>query len=78
MDLYHPPQEFVARANVPQGDAHRQLMERAESDPEAFWGGLAESELHWFRKWDKGAGRCRSSLLPVVHRWPDQHVLQLS
>ena len=53
MDLYHPSQEFVARANVPRGDAHRQLMERAESDPEAFWGDLAESELHWFRKWDK-------------------------
>ena len=53
MDLYHPPQEFVARANVPRGDSHRQLMERAESDPEAFWGDLAESELHWFRKWDK-------------------------
>ena len=53
MDLYHPPEEFVTRANVPQGDAHRQLMERAESDPEGFWGDLAESELHWFRRWDK-------------------------
>ena len=53
MDLYHPPEDFVARANVPRGDAHRQLTERAESDPEGFWGDLAESELHWFRKWDK-------------------------
>ena len=53
MDLYHPSEEFVARANVPRGDAHRQLMERAESDPEGFWGDLAESELHWFRKWDR-------------------------
>ena len=53
MDLYHPPEEFAARANVPRGDAHRQLMERAQSDPEGFWGDLAESELHWFRQWDK-------------------------
>ena len=53
MDLYHPPEDFVARANVPRGDAHRQLTARAESDPEGFWGELAESELHWFRKWDK-------------------------
>ena len=53
MDLYHPSEEFVTRANVPRGDVHRQLMERAESDPEGFWGDLAESELHWFRKWDR-------------------------
>ncbi len=53
MDLYNPSEDFVARANVPRGDAHQELMDRAESDPEGFWGGLAESELHWFRKWDK-------------------------
>ena len=52
MDLYHPSEEFVARANVPAGDAHRDLVDRAEADPEAFWGDLASRELHWFRKWD--------------------------
>lgn len=52
MDLYHPSEEFVARANVPAGDAHRDLVDRAEADPEAFWGDLAARELHWFRKWD--------------------------
>lgn len=53
MDLYHPSEEFVARANVPAGDAHRDLVDRAEADPEAFWGDLAARELHWFRKWDR-------------------------
>ena len=53
MDLYHPSEEFVARANVPGGDAHRDLVNRAEADPEAFWGDLAARELHWFRKWDR-------------------------
>ena len=53
MDLYYPSEEFVATANVPAGDAHRELVDRAESDPEAFWGEVAASELHWFRKWDK-------------------------
>ena len=53
MDLYHPSEEFVARANVPAGDAHRDLVDRAEADPEAFWGDLAVRELHWFRKWDR-------------------------
>ena len=52
MDLYHPSEEFVARANVPAGDAHRDLVDRAEADPEAFWGDFAARELHWFRKWD--------------------------
>ena len=53
MDLYYPPEEFVARANVPAGDAHRDLTDRAEADPEAFWGDIAARELHWFRKWDR-------------------------
>ena len=53
MDLYHPSEEFVVRANVPGGDAHRDLVNRAEADPESFWGDLAARELHWFRKWDR-------------------------
>ena len=53
MDLYHPSEEFVARANVPAGDAHRDLVNRAEAAPESFWGDLAARELHWFRKWDR-------------------------
>ena len=53
MDLYYPPEEFVARANVPAGAAHRDLTDRAEADPEAFWGDIAARELHWFRKWDR-------------------------
>ena len=53
MDLYHPSEEFVARANVPAGDAHRDLVNRAEADPEAFWGDFAARELHWFRQWDR-------------------------
>ena len=53
MDLYHPSEEFVARANIPPGDTHRDLLASADSDPEGFWGSLAESELHWFQKWDK-------------------------
>ena len=52
MDIYHPSDEFVARANVQPGQAHRDLIDSAASDPEAFWSSLAESELHWFQKWD--------------------------
>ena len=52
MEIYHPSEEFVSSANVPQGQVHRDLVDRAASDPEGFWSGLAETELHWFRKWD--------------------------
>ena len=53
MDLYRPNEEFAARANVGSGDSSRELLARAEAAPEDFWAGLAESELHWFRKWDQ-------------------------
>lgn len=52
MEIYHPSDDFVDRANVPRGDMHRDLVDRASSDSEGFWAELAESELHWFRKWD--------------------------
>ena len=53
MDLYHPSESFAARANVQPGEPHEALISKASADPEAFWSDLAESELHWFRKWDK-------------------------
>ena len=52
MEIYHPSEDFIARANVPRGEVHRDLVDRAASDPEGFWSGLAETELHWFRRWD--------------------------
>ena len=52
MEIYHPSEDFIARANVPRGEVHRDLIDRAASDPEGFWSGLAETELHWFRRWD--------------------------
>ena len=34
-------------------DEYRALYERADADPEAFWGDLAGSELDWFEKWTR-------------------------
>src|SRR5438045_1171439 len=50
---YAPSPEFVRDANVQGMEGYRDLYERARQDPEAFWGGLAETELDWFAKWDK-------------------------
>ncbi len=53
MELYHPSEEFVARANVSGQDANQELNALAAADLEKFWGDLAASELHWFRPWDQ-------------------------
>ena len=49
--LYPPSEEFVRRAHVKGMEGYRELYRRAEQDPEAFWGDLAEREIHWFEKW---------------------------
>jgi acetyl-CoA synthetase len=50
---YAPSPEFVRNAHVQGMEGYRELYERAQKDPQAFWGDLAERELEWFRKWDK-------------------------
>ncbi len=34
-------------------EGYLELYRRAEQDPEAFWGDIAEREIHWFEKWTK-------------------------
>ncbi len=53
MALYHPPDKFATQANVPGGESHRDLLRRAEADPESFWSELAATEIHWFKRWDR-------------------------
>src|SRR5512133_2568926 len=48
---YPPSPEFVRNANVQGMDAYRHLYDQAQADPEKFWGGLADQELHWFERW---------------------------
>ena len=50
---YPPSPEFSAKAHVRSMEEYRALYERAEADPEAFWGELAGSELDWFEKWTR-------------------------
>ena len=51
--IYPPSAEFAANANVKGMEGYRDLYRRALEDPEKFWGELAETEIHWFQKWDK-------------------------
>ncbi|MCZ2147169.1 MAG: acetyl-coenzyme A synthetase, partial [Bryobacterales bacterium] len=50
--IYPPSPEFSSQANVPSMEAYEALYEKAREHPEAFWGELAEKELHWFEKWN--------------------------
>jgi acetyl-CoA synthetase len=45
---FEPPAEIAARARIGSMAAYRELVARAEADPDAFWSELARSELHWF------------------------------
>ena len=49
---FDPPAELAAQARIGSMEAYRALAERAQSDPDGFWGDLARQELHWFEPFD--------------------------
>ncbi|HIK32183.1 MAG TPA: acetate--CoA ligase [Oscillatoriales cyanobacterium M59_W2019_021] len=49
---FPPSPEFSQNAKISSMEAYQQLYDRAAADPESFWEELAETELHWFQKWD--------------------------
>src|SRR5712675_1069107 len=51
--VFPPPTEFAAKAHIKSMAELEALRAEASADPEAFWARLAETELHWFKKWDK-------------------------
>ncbi|MEC7604629.1 MAG: acetate--CoA ligase [Planctomycetota bacterium] len=50
--LFPPTPEFVAKAKINSADAYQTLYDASIQDTEAFWGKLAEEELHWFRPFE--------------------------
>src|SRR5690349_4417338 len=48
VEKFDPPQEFAEHAEV----TDREIWDRAESDPEAYWAEQAE-HLHWNERWDQ-------------------------
>ncbi|HZT31592.1 MAG TPA: acetate--CoA ligase [Bryobacteraceae bacterium] len=50
-NVYPPSPDFVKRACVQGMEGYRELYQQAESQPEQFWGALAERELSWSRQW---------------------------
>src|SRR2546423_577337 len=49
---FDPPTEFAEKAHVTSMAELEALRAEASADPEKFWARFAESELHWFKKWE--------------------------
>jgi acetyl-CoA synthetase len=45
---FDPPSQLAAGARIGSMDAYREMVRRAEADPDRFWGDLARTELSWF------------------------------
>ena len=50
--VFEPPKELSETAYIKSLDQYKEMYQKSISDPEAFWGELAE-EIDWFKKWDK-------------------------
>ena len=51
--IFPPSAEFSSRSHIKSMEEYRELYERAQSDPEQFWGELALKELSWFQPFSK-------------------------
>jgi acetyl-CoA synthetase len=49
--VFPPAPAFSEHAHIKSPEELQALRAEASSDPEGFWGRMAE-ELHWFKKWD--------------------------
>lgn len=50
--LFQPGAEFSQNAQIKSLEDYQRLYDQAQADPQKFWAQLAETELHWFQKWD--------------------------
>jgi acetyl-CoA synthetase len=50
--LFPPTSEFSENAQIKSLADYQRLYDKAKADPQQFWAELAETELHWFQKWD--------------------------
>ena len=50
--IFEPSDRVRMGAYIKSMEEYRRLYQRSISDPEGFWGELAE-QLDWYKKWDK-------------------------
>ncbi len=50
---FEPSAEFIEKSNFKSLQEYQDLRERSLEEPEKFWADLAQSQLHWFKQWEK-------------------------
>ncbi len=50
---FEPLADFAAQAHIGSMDQYRQMWDRANEDPEGFWGELARNELEWLEPFER-------------------------
>ncbi|GAB1371344.1 hypothetical protein MASR1M45_14060 [Candidatus Kapaibacterium sp.] len=50
-ETYHSPDRIINNAKI-SSENYLKLYKKSISDPEEFWGDIAEKELFWFKKFD--------------------------
>ncbi|NLI28777.1 MAG: acetate--CoA ligase [Nitrospiraceae bacterium] len=50
---FPPSEEFRSKAHIKSLAEYEALYQRAAEDTETFWAEMAESQLTWFKKWDR-------------------------
>lgn len=64
---YPPPAQLASSAHIPSRNAYDELYAQSLSDPEAFWGKIAE-DFFWKKRWRKPfnrSGTCVSCALSM-------------
>lgn len=51
--IINPQQSFVKQAHIKSLSEYERLYSESINNPEKFWAEMADSELHWFKKWDQ-------------------------
>ncbi|KWT90526.1 acetate--CoA ligase [Candidatus Magnetominusculus xianensis] len=51
--LFPPSKEFSEKAHIKSMAEYMKIYEQSIKDPEGFWSGMADKNLHWYKKWDK-------------------------
>jgi acetyl-CoA synthetase len=50
--IFEPIEAFVEKAHLNSMKEYEALYKRSIEDPQAFWAGMAEEYLDWFKKWE--------------------------
>ena len=50
---FPPSKEFSDKAHIKSIQEYEMLYKKSVEDPDGFWAEMAETQLTWYKKWDK-------------------------